>query len=251
MNPRRASSEGRPPRGRRRSAYRDERPHHDEYIEEPIGASYNDRPGNPMNEAQVGIYGALYRLIFAFVYALLDMILSPLTRGSKTSRRDCERGHTERSGGYGSYHDRLQNDYTHMEEGYCRPQHAEPNAPSNQRQRPREDRYYRTQQAHPTVPVSQRQRLQDARTPLKKTVQFSQNKAYRPPLGRIDLATKNSDASVSSSSTSSTSSSSSSGSFIGGLGYSTSPRRAHRSLDRILAVSTPRTSHSSYFVGQY
>lgn len=218
MNQRRSSADRYDARrSRRRNDYRDDQPY-----EEPVHVSYDDErchPENPLDEPD-GVYGAFYRLIFAFVYAVLNFILAPVIKSS-SRRRSSSR---ERPSDY-YCHDRRSSDYDHVEEGYARPQYSEPESPVNKTR---------------------------AVEPNRKVVQFTpQRKSHRPPLGRIALATKSSSSSsVSSSSTASTSSTSSSDSSgSGGFRHSSPSYRVHRSLDRVLAVSTPRTSHSSYFVG--
>lgn len=212
----------RPSDSRRRSDCRDRRAEY-EYEESPM----NHRE-NPPDAPPDGIYGAFYRIIFAFVYAILSFAMAPVTKKSKSPRRQ-----RRQSGGSGHrrrdyYHDH--ESYENVEEGYGEPP------------RPHHTEY------SPSSPVSQRQLAQG----INKTVHFSQpeRKTYRPPLGRVNLASKSSNSSVSSGSTSTTGSSYSSNSLTtDGFGYSSPSYRVQRSLDRILA-STPRTSHSSYFVGK-
>ena len=196
------------------------RPEHDD-------CTYDVPPENPLLADGDGIYGAFYRLIFAFVYAALTFLLAPVIKSSKSgrSRRRSSESNYRREKPNENIQERQHNDYSHVEEGYGPRSH--PNI-------------------EPSTPVPlHRQRSRDLQASNKKSVHFSEpRRTVRPALGRIDLVKSSS--SVSTSSTSSSSSSSAS-SRSGGLGYF-SPYRVPRSLDRILA--TPRTSHASHFIGQ-
>jgi hypothetical protein len=210
-------------RRRRRNDCIDER---SEY-EEPMSTTYEHRerclPVNRLDEPE-GIYGAFYKLIYAFVYAILSFIMAPVIKSSSRSRRS----HPQSCGKPPEHngHER-HNEFQQVEEGYSKPHYCEADS-----------------LAHQSI---------IRETPSKKAVQFtSQRKTYRPPLGRIHL-NKSSNSSVFSGSTTTTTTSSSSpeSTQTGGFGHFPSSYTVHSSLDRILAVSTPRTTHSSYFVGKY
>ncbi|KAL7519792.1 hypothetical protein ACHAWX_004548 [Stephanocyclus meneghinianus] len=242
----------------------------------PINPSYECRPLHSHEEEGDGIYNAFYRLIFAFVHAILTFILSPMIKSSsgppsKRSRRPINslplhhssRGH-ERSS---SYHK--------AEEGYCSAR-----SDAARLNRDRSDAAItgraRAESARPDlakpvrditrdIPVMNNKIMKAPRDKCpspphtKKVVHFQQpdRRTLRPPLGRIDI--HSSAFSITSCSTASTSSSTSNSSSSGGGGtpfqypmsYANNAYRVHRSLDRILAVSTPRAHHSTNFVGNY
>lgn len=232
----------------------------------PINPSYECPPVNPLEEECDGIYSAFYRLIFAFVHAILTFILAPMIKspsGPPSNRRSRSNGRLPIHRNPG--HERS-SPYHAAEEGYC----------SNRSDAPKPDRVRSglsrsesakrdpvrlASQPPRDIPPIQNGVIKTSRekcpSPLqtKKVVHFQQpdRRTYRPPLGRIDIHSSTS--SLGSCSTASTSSSSSSSSGGGGtsfhypMSYANNAYRVHRSLDRILAVSTPRAHHSTNFVG--
>ncbi|KAL3790423.1 hypothetical protein HJC23_013595 [Cyclotella cryptica] len=235
----------------------------------PINPSYECPPVNPLEEEGDGIYSAFYRLIFAFVHAILTFLLAPMIKASpdpplKRSGRMSRSLPVHHSRG----HERS-SPYHTAEEGYCS---GGSDAAKSDRARsdPAKSDRVRSDPARPARQITKdipliptgviktsREKCPAPPHTVKKVVHFQQpdRRTYRPPLGRIDI--HSSALSPGSCSTSSTNNTNSSPSSSGGGGtsfhypmsYASNAYRVHRSLDRILAVSTPRAHHTTNFVG--